>query len=68
MHAIDLAILSALPLDLFGGEGAVVQQIDFVECGGEALIGSVPPASADGSCAEVAGSVVVAAVDHVGVA
>ena len=59
---------SVLPFDLFGGEGAVAQQIDFVECGGEALVGAVPPASADGSCAEVAGSVVVASVDHVGVA
>ena len=39
-----------------------------MECGGEALVGAVPPASADGSCAEVAGSVVVASVDHVGVA
>ncbi len=57
-----------MPFDLFGGEGAVAHQIDFVECGGEALVGAVPPASADGSCAEVAGSVVVASIDHVGVA
>ena len=61
-------LVSAFPVDVVVGKGSVRLQVEDGECGTEAFVGSVPPASADCSGTDVASSCVIHAVLHVSVA